>query len=114
MPDRSCLRLPARQRERSVPSSVLYSGLSAKFTFLAASVNDHISSVCKTHLCYRGGGFLGSFLVEELERRGCSGIIVPRRKDYDLTTVAGIERLFADARPQILFHLAARRRWNRS
>jgi len=54
-----------------------------------------------------GGGFLGSFVVEELERRGCRDIFVPRRKDYDLTTTAAIERLFADARPQVLFHLAA-------
>jgi GDP-L-fucose synthase len=54
-----------------------------------------------------GGGFLGSFVVEELERRGCRDIFVPRRKQYDLTTTDGIERLFADARPQVLFHLAA-------
>jgi GDP-L-fucose synthase len=32
---------------------------------------------------------------------------VPRRRDYDLTTAAGVERLMADARPQVLFHLAA-------
>lgn len=54
-----------------------------------------------------GGGFLGSFVVEELERRGARDIFVPRRKDYDLTTTAGVERLLADARPQVLFHLAA-------
>jgi len=54
-----------------------------------------------------GGGFLGSFVVEELERRGCRDIFIPRRKDYDLTTTAAIERLFADARPEVLFHLAA-------
>jgi len=54
-----------------------------------------------------GGGFLGSFVVEELQRRGCRTIFIPRRKDYDLTTTGGIERLFADARPQVLFHLAA-------
>src|SRR6266478_53682 len=54
-----------------------------------------------------GGGFLGSFVVEELARRGCREIFVPRRKEYDLTTAGDIERLFADARPQVLFHLAA-------
>jgi GDP-L-fucose synthase len=54
-----------------------------------------------------GGGFLGSFTVEELERRGCRDIFVPRRRNYDLTTAAGVEKLFADARPEIVFHLAA-------
>jgi GDP-L-fucose synthase len=54
-----------------------------------------------------GGGFLGSFVVEQLRNRDCRDIFVPRRKDYDLTTVSGVERLFSDARPQVLFHLAA-------
>jgi GDP-L-fucose synthase len=54
-----------------------------------------------------GGGFLGSFVVEELERRGCRNVFVPRRKDYDLTTTAGVENLFTDSRPEVLFHLAA-------
>src|SRR5437870_5004512 len=54
-----------------------------------------------------GGGFLGSFVLEELERRGCRNIFIPRRRDYDLTTASGLERLFVDARPQVLFHLAA-------
>ena len=54
-----------------------------------------------------GGGFLGSFVVEELQRRGYDCLFVPRRRDYDLTTTAGVETLFADARPEVLFHLAA-------
>lgn len=54
-----------------------------------------------------GGGFLGSFVLEELHRRGYRDIFVPRKRDYDLTTTAGIEQLFQDARPQVLFHLAA-------
>jgi GDP-L-fucose synthase len=59
-------------------------------------------------VCVTGGaGFLGSFLVENLRARGCCDVFVPRRRDYDLTTAAGVERLMADARPQVLFHLAA-------
>ena len=54
-----------------------------------------------------GGGFLGSFLVENLQARGCADIFVPRRRDYDLTTGEGIERMMTTARPQVLFHLAA-------
>ena len=54
-----------------------------------------------------GGGFLGSHLVEELRRRGCRNVFVPRRKDYDLKRLDAIQRLFLDAQPQVIFHLAA-------
>src|ERR1700716_389086 len=54
-----------------------------------------------------GGGFLGSFVVDELRRRGCRDIFIPRRKQYDLTTERGIKSMFEDAKPEVLFHLAA-------
>jgi GDP-L-fucose synthase len=54
-----------------------------------------------------GGGFLGSFVVDRLRARGCRDIFIPRRRDYNLTTSDGVARLIADARPEVLFHLAA-------
>jgi len=54
-----------------------------------------------------GAGFLGSFVVEELQRRGCRHVMVPRRRDFDLTTTAGIEAMFTAFRPEVIFHLAA-------
>lgn len=54
-----------------------------------------------------GEGFLGSHLLEVLAARGCRNVFVPRLRDYDLTVAADVERFFADARPEILFHLAA-------
>ena len=54
-----------------------------------------------------GEGFLGSFLLEVLRARGCRDIFVPRMEDYNLTLAPDIERFFADARPEVLFHLAA-------
>ncbi len=53
-----------------------------------------------------GGGFLGSFLVERLRARG-DDVFVARRRDYDLTRFDDAERLFSDARPELVFHLAA-------
>jgi GDP-L-fucose synthase len=53
-----------------------------------------------------GAGFLGSFLVERLEERG-DEVFVPRRAGYDLTRWDDSERLFAAARPELVFHLAA-------
>jgi GDP-L-fucose synthase len=53
-----------------------------------------------------GGGFLGSHLVERLRGEGVEPFIA-RRRDYDLTHEADAERLFADARPELVFHLAA-------
>ena len=54
-----------------------------------------------------GAGFLGSFVVEGLQARGCRSVIVPRSKQYDLRDRDAVLRLYDDARPQIVIHLAA-------
>ena len=53
-----------------------------------------------------GGGFLGSHLVERLRRDG-HDVVVPRSREYDLTHEDDTVRLFAEARPELVFHLAA-------
>lgn len=53
-----------------------------------------------------GGGFLGSRLVKRLAGEG-HDVIVARRRDYDLTVMDDTARLFADASPELVFHLAA-------
>jgi GDP-L-fucose synthase len=53
-----------------------------------------------------GGGFLGSHLVERLGQAG-HDVFVARRRDYDLTRYDETERLFSDAQPELVFHLAA-------
>jgi GDP-L-fucose synthase len=55
-----------------------------------------------------GAGFLGSHVVEELRRRGAREIFVPRSKDYDLVDMEAVRRLYRDARPTVLLHLAGR------
>ncbi len=52
-----------------------------------------------------GGGFLGSHLVERLEADG-HDVCSARRADYDLTRREDAERLFRDAAPEVVFHLA--------
>jgi GDP-L-fucose synthase len=53
-----------------------------------------------------GGGFVGSHLVERLERDGHE-VVAARRRDYELTSPADAARAFEDARPELVFHLAA-------
>ncbi|HNW43892.1 MAG TPA: GDP-L-fucose synthase [Elusimicrobiales bacterium] len=54
-----------------------------------------------------GAGFLGQRVVEKLRAAGAKEIFVPRSRDYDLTDMAAVKRLYADARPQVVIHLAA-------
>ena len=54
-----------------------------------------------------GNGFLGSFVVEKLRALGCTKMFVPRSREYDLRDKAQTERLFRDAKPDVLIHLAA-------
>jgi len=55
-----------------------------------------------------GAGFLGSFVVEKLRDRGCEEIFVPRSRDYNLAEMDAVKRLYRDARPDLVIHLAAR------
>ena len=52
------------------------------------------------------GGFVGSHLVERLEADG-HDVFGARRREYDLTHERDVERVFADAQPERVFHLAA-------
>src|ERR1700733_5548234 len=54
-----------------------------------------------------GGGFLGSYVVSQLQQAGCKHIFVPRSHEFDLRKMAAVERLYAESRPDIVLHLAA-------
>ena len=54
-----------------------------------------------------GAGFLGQFVVAGLRARGCRDVIVPRSRDYDLTEMSAVRKLYDDARPDLVIHLAA-------
>lgn len=55
-----------------------------------------------------GSGFLGSFVVKKLAKYGCKNIFVPRSQEYDLVRMEQVERVYRDARPDIVIHLAAK------
>ncbi len=54
-----------------------------------------------------GGGFLGRRLCQALSERGCPDAFVPRREEYDLTDAAAVRRMYRDADPDVVIHLAA-------
>jgi GDP-L-fucose synthase len=56
-----------------------------------------------------GAGFHGKAVCRVLAARGVAPerIFVPRRADYDLTVESAVERLYDDARPDVVIHLAA-------
>jgi GDP-L-fucose synthase len=59
-------------------------------------------------ICVTGGaGFLGSFVLEGLQQRGAGNVFVPHIEQYNLVNLADIQRMYDDARPDIVIHLAA-------
>lgn len=60
-----------------------------------------------------GAGFLGRHVVQRLHARGVpdSNIFIPRRRDFDLTDMAEVQRLyrvaFKNAKADVVIHLAA-------
>jgi GDP-L-fucose synthase len=55
-----------------------------------------------------GGGFLGSFVVDQLRAKDCRQIVIPRSRDYDLVQMDAVKQLYRDAKPDLVIHLAAR------
>jgi GDP-L-fucose synthase len=55
-----------------------------------------------------GAGFLGSYVVEELRRRGAREIFCPRSADYDLVNMEAVRAVYRDLKPTLVVHLAAR------
>ncbi len=61
----------------------------------------------KSVLVTGGAGFLGSHVVEKLRERRCREIFIPRSSEFDLREQEAVVRLFEQARPDMVIHLAA-------
>jgi GDP-L-fucose synthase len=55
-----------------------------------------------------GAGFLGSVLCKKLRELGQTDLVVPRSSEFDLTRPDDVGKLFAEAAPDLVIHLAAR------
>jgi GDP-L-fucose synthase len=54
-----------------------------------------------------GSGFLGAHVGERLESHGLAELVAPRSARYDLRDRDAIRAALADARPEVVIHLAA-------
>jgi GDP-L-fucose synthase len=67
-----------------------------------------LSKLSGKRICVTGGaGFVGRVLCERLRAGGASDIFIPRSLDYDLTDAGAVARMYDDARPDVVIHLAA-------
>lgn len=53
-----------------------------------------------------GAGFLGSYIVDELLKKGATDVFVPRRSQYNLVEREGVARLLSDHPADYLIHAA--------
>ena len=55
-----------------------------------------------------GSGFLGSFIVDRLQRTDwCGKVLIPRKEQFDLRTAKAVKQMYKKMRPDIVIHLAA-------
>jgi GDP-L-fucose synthase len=55
-----------------------------------------------------GTGFLGAGVLARLRASGATEVLAPSSAEYDLRRADEVSRLFADAQPDLVIHLAAR------
>jgi len=70
---------------------------------------DNPMDLSTKRICITGGaGFLGTHLQAQLRKRGAKELFIPTYPEYDLVKSEDITRLYEDAQPDIVIHLAAK------
>ncbi|MGD0573393.1 MAG: GDP-L-fucose synthase [Sedimentisphaerales bacterium] len=54
-----------------------------------------------------GAGFLGGYIIDGLQKRGCKNILIPKIEDYNFVNLTDCVRMYDDMKPDIVIHLAA-------
>lgn len=54
-----------------------------------------------------GAGFLGHYVVAKLRERGYANLFVPRSAEFDLRDTDAVVKMYEQARPRVVIHLAA-------
>jgi len=68
-----------------------------------------VSKISKKRILLTGGtGFLGKYVVGKLRERGCEEVFIPTSRDYNLVESECVKKLYQDANPNIVIHLAAK------
>jgi GDP-L-fucose synthase len=67
------------------------------------------SKLCNARITITGGkGFLGKHLIKAFQDKGCRKITVADLPEYNLVNMSDVKRLYAETKPDIVVHLAAR------
>lgn len=54
-----------------------------------------------------GAGFVGRAVCNRLQQIGCKDLFIPRRREFDLTRIEDIRRMYDVGKPDVVIHLAA-------
>lgn len=55
-----------------------------------------------------GEGFLGRYVLAELQHQGAQHLFVPNHREYDLTQIVDVIRAYHDSQADVVIHLAAK------